>query len=138
MHLTHCAPALLLIPCSTFKAEENIIIGNVALYGAIRGEAYFRGIAAERFCVRNSGKHWCRCCLLCQAHMVKLCNDCHHNILFTSVHPCGSHVSNAAVSAVAPLLISVHLVAVCIFHSLQPPACMSQAGQVAMYEAQTA
>ncbi|MBL7686362.1 MAG: glutamate synthase subunit alpha, partial [Deltaproteobacteria bacterium] len=40
---------------STFVAEENIIIGNVALYGATRGEAYFRGIAGERFCVRNSG-----------------------------------------------------------------------------------
>lgn len=40
---------------STFQAEENIIIGNVALYGATQGEAYFRGIAAERFCVRNSG-----------------------------------------------------------------------------------
>ena len=35
--------------------EENIIIGNVALYGATSGEAYFRGIAGERFCVRNSG-----------------------------------------------------------------------------------
>lgn len=40
---------------STFKAEDNIIIGNVALYGAVMGEAYFRGVAAERFCVRNSG-----------------------------------------------------------------------------------
>ncbi|MCH1551543.1 MAG: glutamate synthase-related protein, partial [Pseudomonadales bacterium] len=40
---------------SAFKAEENILIGNVALYGATSGEAYFRGIAAERFCVRNSG-----------------------------------------------------------------------------------
>jgi len=40
---------------STFKPEENILIGNVALYGATGGEAYFRGIAAERFCVRNSG-----------------------------------------------------------------------------------
>jgi len=40
---------------SGFKAEQNVIIGNVALYGAIKGEAYFRGIAAERFCVRNSG-----------------------------------------------------------------------------------
>ena len=40
---------------STFVAHENIIIGNVALYGAVSGEAYFRGIAAERFCVRNSG-----------------------------------------------------------------------------------
>jgi glutamate synthase (NADPH/NADH) large chain len=40
---------------STFEAEKNIIIGNVALYGATAGECYFRGIAAERFCVRNSG-----------------------------------------------------------------------------------
>ena len=40
---------------STFKAEENILVGNVVLYGATSGEAYFRGIAAERFCVRNSG-----------------------------------------------------------------------------------
>ena len=40
---------------STFVAEENIIVGNVCLYGATSGEAYFRGIAAERFCVRNSG-----------------------------------------------------------------------------------
>ncbi len=36
-------------------AEENIIIGNVALYGATSGEAYIRGMAGERFCVRNSG-----------------------------------------------------------------------------------
>ena len=40
---------------SSLKAEENIILGNVALYGATSGEAYFSGIAAERFCVRNSG-----------------------------------------------------------------------------------
>jgi len=40
---------------STFVAEENIIIGNVALYGATGGEAYVRGKAGERFCVRNSG-----------------------------------------------------------------------------------
>jgi len=40
---------------SQFKPEENVLIGNVALYGATSGEAYFRGIAAERFCVRNSG-----------------------------------------------------------------------------------
>jgi len=40
---------------STFKAEENIIAGNVILYGATSGEVYIRGIAAERFCVRNSG-----------------------------------------------------------------------------------
>lgn len=38
-----------------FKAEENIIIGNVAFYGATSGEAYIRGQAGERFCVRNSG-----------------------------------------------------------------------------------
>jgi len=41
--------------CSTFKAEDNVLIGNVVLYGATSGETYFRGIAAERFCVRNSG-----------------------------------------------------------------------------------
>lgn len=40
---------------STFKAEENIIVGNVCLYGATSGEAFIRGIAAERFAVRNSG-----------------------------------------------------------------------------------
>jgi glutamate synthase (ferredoxin) len=38
-----------------FKSEENIITGNVALYGATAGEAYINGIAGERFCVRNSG-----------------------------------------------------------------------------------
>jgi glutamate synthase (ferredoxin) len=42
-------------PTATFKPEENIIIGNVALYGAITGEAYINGMAGERFCVRNSG-----------------------------------------------------------------------------------
>ena len=40
---------------SSFKSEENIIVGNVCLYGATGGTAYFRGVAAERFCVRNSG-----------------------------------------------------------------------------------
>ncbi len=40
---------------SSFVAEQNILIGNVCLYGATGGEAYFRGRAAERFCVRNSG-----------------------------------------------------------------------------------
>jgi glutamate synthase (NADPH/NADH) large chain len=40
---------------STFAAEENVIIGNVALYGATSGRAFFRGRSAERFCVRNSG-----------------------------------------------------------------------------------
>ncbi len=42
-------------PGSAFVPEENIIIGNVALYGATGGEAYIRGMAGERFCVRNSG-----------------------------------------------------------------------------------
>ena len=42
---------------STFAAEDNIIIGNVALYGATAGAAFIRGIAGERFCVRNSGAH---------------------------------------------------------------------------------
>jgi len=40
---------------SSFTAHENILIGNVCLYGATGGEAFFRGRAAERFCVRNSG-----------------------------------------------------------------------------------
>jgi len=40
---------------SSFAAEENIIIGNVALYGATSGEAFFNGVAGERFGVRNSG-----------------------------------------------------------------------------------
>jgi len=40
---------------SGFVAEENILIGNVALYGATAGECFFRGVAGERFCVRNSG-----------------------------------------------------------------------------------
>jgi len=42
-------------PKATFKAEENVIIGNTALYGATGGQAYIRGIAGERFAVRNSG-----------------------------------------------------------------------------------
>ena len=40
---------------STFKAEENIVAGNVICYGAIEGEVYIRGMVGERFCVRNSG-----------------------------------------------------------------------------------
>jgi len=40
---------------SAFKAEENIIVGNVCLYGATTGQCFFRGVAAERFAVRNSG-----------------------------------------------------------------------------------
>jgi glutamate synthase domain-containing protein 2/glutamate synthase domain-containing protein 1/glutamate synthase domain-containing protein 3 len=42
---------------ATFKAEENIIAGNVVLYGATSGEIFLRGVAGERFCVRNSGAH---------------------------------------------------------------------------------
>ncbi|MCE9615305.1 MAG: glutamate synthase large subunit [Lentisphaerae bacterium] len=44
---------------SRFVPEENIIVGNVALYGAISGKAFFRGRSAERFCVRNSGAIAC-------------------------------------------------------------------------------
>ncbi|RAI98685.1 glutamate synthase (NADPH/NADH) large chain [Chitinophaga skermanii] len=40
---------------ATFKAEENVIVGNVSLYGATSGEAFIRGRAGQRFCVRNSG-----------------------------------------------------------------------------------
>ncbi len=40
-----------------YAPEDNIIIGNVALYGATSGEAYINGVAGERFCVRNSGAH---------------------------------------------------------------------------------
>jgi len=42
-------------PSATFKSEENMIIGNVALYGATAGEVFLRGMAGERFAVRNSG-----------------------------------------------------------------------------------
>ncbi|MBI4082818.1 MAG: glutamate synthase subunit alpha, partial [Candidatus Lambdaproteobacteria bacterium] len=42
---------------ATFKPEENIIVGNVVLYGATAGEAYINGMAGERCCVRNSGAH---------------------------------------------------------------------------------
>ncbi|MCF2443619.1 glutamate synthase large subunit [Dyadobacter sp. CY345] len=52
-----CGAELIVYPDrdSKFKPEENIIIGNVAFYGATSGEAYIRGTAGERFCVRNSG-----------------------------------------------------------------------------------
>jgi glutamate synthase domain-containing protein 2/glutamate synthase domain-containing protein 1/glutamate synthase domain-containing protein 3 len=40
---------------STFEPSENILVGNVVLYGATGGQAFFRGVAGERFCVRNSG-----------------------------------------------------------------------------------
>ncbi|MDD4183242.1 MAG: glutamate synthase large subunit, partial [Candidatus Omnitrophica bacterium] len=42
---------------SDFKPENNIIMGNTTFYGAISGEAYIRGVAGERFCIRNSGLH---------------------------------------------------------------------------------
>ena len=42
-------------PVCPAKAEDNIVVGNTVMYGAIEGEAYFRGVAGERFCVRNSG-----------------------------------------------------------------------------------
>ncbi len=42
---------------SPFEPSENILVGNVVLYGATEGQAFFRGRAAERFCVRNSGAH---------------------------------------------------------------------------------
>src|SRR6185369_5664209 len=42
-------------PTCPAKPEDNIVIGNTVMYGAIEGEAYFRGVAGERFCVRNSG-----------------------------------------------------------------------------------
>lgn len=42
---------------TTFNAEDNIIIGNVAFYGATSGKAFINGIAGERFCVRNSGAY---------------------------------------------------------------------------------
>ena len=52
-----CGGKIIIYPpkTSTFLPESNILIGNVVLYGATSGEAYFRGIGAERFCVRNSG-----------------------------------------------------------------------------------
>jgi len=42
---------------SDFKPENNIVMGNTTFYGAISGEAYIRGVAGERFCIRNSGLH---------------------------------------------------------------------------------
>ncbi|HZB81954.1 MAG TPA: glutamate synthase subunit alpha, partial [Rubrobacteraceae bacterium] len=44
-------------PDAAYEPEKSIVIGNVALYGATAGEAYFRGFAGERFAVRNSGAH---------------------------------------------------------------------------------
>ncbi|XP_036339849.1 glutamate synthase [NADH], amyloplastic-like isoform X2 [Rhagoletis pomonella] len=52
-----CGGSVVIMPPdnSTFESHLNVIVGNVCLYGATKGTAYFRGIAAERFCVRNSG-----------------------------------------------------------------------------------
>ena len=52
-----CGGKIIVAPSSkaTFPAEQNVIIGNTAFYGATSGEAYIRGIAGERFAVRNSG-----------------------------------------------------------------------------------
>jgi len=52
-----CGGKLILYPPvnSTFEANETVILGNVAFYGATSGEAYIYGLAGERFCVRNSG-----------------------------------------------------------------------------------
>ncbi|HUJ73458.1 MAG TPA: glutamate synthase large subunit, partial [bacterium] len=54
-----CGGRLVVFPPagSTFAPEENILVGNVALYGATAGEAFFAGQAGERFAVRNSGAH---------------------------------------------------------------------------------
>ena len=54
-----CGAELIVYPDrnSKFKPEENIIIGNVAFYGATSGDSFIRGTAGERFCVRNSGAH---------------------------------------------------------------------------------
>lgn len=52
-----CGAKLIVYPdrSATFKPEENSIVGNVSFYGATSGEAFIRGMAGERFCVRNSG-----------------------------------------------------------------------------------
>ncbi len=52
-----CGARMIISPPAeaAFAAEDNILIGNVALYGATSGEAYINGVAGERFCVRNSG-----------------------------------------------------------------------------------
>lgn len=52
-----CGGTIIITPPeeSQFESHLNVIVGNVCLYGATSGKAFFRGIAAERFCVRNSG-----------------------------------------------------------------------------------
>ncbi|MGB2831967.1 MAG: glutamate synthase-related protein [Methylotenera sp.] len=52
-----CGGRIIIKPPATFRgiAHENIIVGNTVMYGATTGESFFRGVAGERFCVRNSG-----------------------------------------------------------------------------------
>jgi glutamate synthase (NADPH/NADH) large chain len=52
-----CGGRIVIKPPLAFNAKpsENIIVGNTVMYGATAGESYFRGVAGERFCVRNSG-----------------------------------------------------------------------------------
>jgi glutamate synthase (NADPH) large chain len=52
-----CGGRIVIKPPAAFSAKpsENIIVGNTVMYGATTGESYFRGVAGERFCVRNSG-----------------------------------------------------------------------------------
>ncbi|OIQ99107.1 ferredoxin-dependent glutamate synthase 1 [mine drainage metagenome] len=52
-----CGGRIVIKPPKTFRgiSHENIIVGNTVMFGATTGEAYFRGVAGERFCVRNSG-----------------------------------------------------------------------------------
>ena len=54
---SQCGGRIVIKPPKRFrgKPEENIIVGNTVMYGATSGESYFRGVAGERFCVRNSG-----------------------------------------------------------------------------------
>jgi glutamate synthase domain-containing protein 2/glutamate synthase domain-containing protein 1/glutamate synthase domain-containing protein 3 len=56
-----CGAKIIIYPSkqapASFVADENILIGNVAFYGATAGEAFMAGVAGERFCVRNSGVH---------------------------------------------------------------------------------
>lgn len=59
----------------TFLSENNIIVGNVCLYGATSGKAFFRGQAAERFCVRNSGAT-----AICEVNSFSV------NCLFSNMH----------------------------------------------------
>ena len=56
-HISMLAGKIVIYPsrAADYRSEENILIGNTTFYGAISGEAYVRGLAGERFCIRNSG-----------------------------------------------------------------------------------